>query len=58
MELRAAIRDLRYVEGLLDSVRQSANESDLPPEEEDLAISAGRMARQVGGLVEAIEARL
>ena len=57
-ELRAAIGDLRHVEGFLDSVRRSADESDLPPEEEDLAIFAGRLARQVGGLVESIEARL
>lgn len=57
-ELRAAIGDLRHVEGFLDSVRRSADDSDLPPEEEDLAIFAGRMARQVGALVESIEARL
>jgi hypothetical protein len=57
-ELRAAVADLRHLEGFLDSVRRSADDSDLPPEEEDLAIFAGRMARQVGGLVEAIEARL
>ncbi len=50
--------ELRYIEGFLDSVRRSADDSDLPPEEEDLAIFAGRLARQVGAIVEAIEVRL
>jgi hypothetical protein len=57
-ELRAAVADLRFIEGFLDAVRRSADESDLPPDEEDLTIFAGRMARQVGALVESIEVRL
>jgi hypothetical protein len=57
-ELRAAVADLRHIEGFLYSVRRSADEADLPPAEEDLAIFAGRMACQVADLAEAIEARL
>lgn len=58
VELRAAVAELRHIEGFLDSVRRSADDSDLPPEEEDLAIFAGRLARQVGALVESVEVRL
>ncbi len=56
-ELRAAVVDLRFVEGFLDSVRQSAEHAGLPPEEEDLAIFAGKAARLVGALVASIEGR-
>jgi hypothetical protein len=57
-ELRAAMADLRFIEGFLDSVRQSAEHAGLPPEEENLTIFAGRVGRQVGTLVASIEARL
>jgi hypothetical protein len=57
-ELRAAMAELRHIEGFLDSVRQSAEQAGLPREEENLAIFAGRVARAVGGLVASIEARL
>jgi hypothetical protein len=45
-ELRAAIGDLRHVEGLLDSIRRSADESDLAPEgpaKRSAACSASRI---------------
>ncbi len=57
-ELRAAMADLRFIEGFLDSVRESAEQAGLPPAEESLAIFAGRVGRQVGILVASIEGRL
>jgi hypothetical protein len=36
-------------------VRESAEQAGLPPEEENLAIFAGRVARQIGTLAASIE---
>jgi hypothetical protein len=54
-ELRAAMADLRHMEGLLASVGREAEESTLEPDDDALAHFAGRLAGQVGSLAEAIE---
>ncbi len=58
-ELRAAAADLRYTSGYLYNViRRSAEWCSLDKSDERLAHFAGKLARQVGTLVEKIERRL
>jgi hypothetical protein len=57
-ELRAVAADLRYTGGYCAMVGRSAEESALDPADDKLARFAGRLARQVGALVEVIEERL
>ena len=57
-ELRAAAADLRYLEGYLETLGHSGEWSVLSVTEEALAQFAGRMARRVGALAEAIEEEL
>ena len=58
-ELRAAAADLRYAGGyMLHIIRQSAEDSDLEPEDDRLARFAGRLGRKVLALAEKIEERL
>ena len=57
-ELRAVAADLRYTGGYCAMVGRSADESALDPPDDALARFAGRLARKVGALAEAIEERL
>src|SRR5579864_7416634 len=58
-ELRAAAADLRYTGGyLFHVIRRSAEWCSLDASDEKLARFAGKLARQVGALVEKIERRL
>jgi hypothetical protein len=57
-ELRAVAADLRYTGGYCAMVGRSADESALDPPDDALARFAGRLARKVGKLVEAIEEKL
>jgi hypothetical protein len=58
-ELRAAAADLRHTGGyLFNVIRRSADWCSLDADEEKLARFAGKLARQVGALVEKIERRL
>jgi hypothetical protein len=57
-ELRAAATDLRFLEGFLNYVNRSADESSLDARDEELARFGGRLARQVGTIAEAIEREL
>jgi hypothetical protein len=57
-ELRAAMADLRHLEGFLASVGREAEESTLEPDDDALAHFAGRLAGQVGALAASIEGRL
>jgi hypothetical protein len=53
--LRAALADLRHLEGYLAAVGRQAEESSLEPDDDALAHFAGRLAGQVGSLAAAIE---
>jgi hypothetical protein len=57
-ELRAAVADLRHLEGFLAMVGREAEESTLEPDDDALAHFAGRLAGQVGSLAAAIERTL
>ncbi len=57
-ELRAALAELRYLEGFFDMMRRSANQSSLAPSDDRLAYFAGRLGRKVGALAGSIEGRL
>src|ERR1700680_3162524 len=58
-ELRAAAADLLYTSGyLFNVIRRSADWCSLDADKEKLARFAGKLARQVGALVEKIERRL
>jgi hypothetical protein len=57
-EMRAAAVDLRFTEGFLRSVRQSAEDSALTPPDNRLAHFAAYMARKVGALAAVLEERL
>jgi len=58
-ELRAVAADLRYTGGyLLHVIRRSAVDCSLDEPDERLARFAGKIGRQVAGLVEKIERRL
>ena len=58
-ELRAVAADLRFTAGYLrNTIRQSAKDCDLDPEDDELARFAGKLADRVGELVLKIERRL
>jgi hypothetical protein len=57
-ELRAVAADLRYTGGYCAAIRRSAEECSLDADDEELAHFAGKLARQVGALVDKIERRL
>lgn len=57
-EMRAAAVDLRFTEGFLRSVRQSADDSALAPADNRLAHFAAYVARKVGALALVLEERL
>jgi len=57
-ELRAGALDLRTAQSYLLHVAQGRIASDLPPEDERLAILAGNLAAEVGTVAERIEATL
>jgi len=57
-ELRAAVADLRYLEGYLATVLRESEESSLPAADNALSVFAGKMARQVGAIAQAIEEEL
>ena len=57
-EMRAAAVDLRFTEGFLRSVRQSAEDSALALADERLAHFAAYIARKVGVLASVLEERL
>jgi len=58
-ELRAVAADLRYAAGYLrHTIRQSAEDCDLDPEDNRLARFAGKIGRRVHALAAAIEGRL
>jgi len=57
-QLRAVAADLRYLEGYLEMLGHWAEWSTVSVTEEALAHFAGRMARRVGALAEAVEEEL
>ncbi|HVT58952.1 MAG TPA: hypothetical protein VHR45_11170 [Thermoanaerobaculia bacterium] len=57
-EMRAAAAELRFLEGFLGMVGRSAEESDLQPADDALARFAGKLARRVCDVAEAIEHKL
>jgi hypothetical protein len=57
-EVRAALADLRYLEGYLALIGRSAEECSLDESDDALARFAGRLVGQVGAIVQAIEGRL
>jgi hypothetical protein len=57
-ELRAIAADLRYTGGYLAMVGRSAEECSLSVTDEALARFAGKLAGQVGALVESIDGEL
>jgi hypothetical protein len=57
-EMRAALAELRFIEGFFHSMRQAAEESCLDPQEARLARFAGKMAVQVRAIVAAVEREL
>ncbi len=57
-ELRAVAADLRYTGGYCAAIRRSAEECSLDADDEELARFAGKLAGQVGALVDKIERRL
>jgi hypothetical protein len=57
-EIRAAAAEMRFIEGFLRSVRQSADDSALPPADNRLAHFAAYVARKVGALAAVLEERL
>jgi hypothetical protein len=56
--LRAIAADLRYLEGYLDFIGRTLENSSVEPEEEALVRFAGRQAGKVGAVAAKIEARL
>jgi hypothetical protein len=57
-ELRAAAADLRHLQGFLATVARTVGESELPPDDAELAGLAARQAEAVAGLAEALEQAL
>jgi hypothetical protein len=57
-EMRAALADLRYLEGYLVMVGREAEESSLPAADNALAVFAGKLAGQLGAIAQAIEREL
>jgi hypothetical protein len=57
-ELRAALADLRHLEGFLASVGEEHVVSSLTAEEDALSLFAGEQASEVGRIANLIEARL
>jgi hypothetical protein len=56
--LRAIAADLRHLEGYLDEIGRTLENSSVEPEEEVLVHFAGRLAPKVGALVAKIEKRI
>jgi hypothetical protein len=56
--LRAIAADLRHLEGYLDEIGRTLENSSVEPEEEALVHFAGRLAPKVGALVAKIEKRI
>jgi len=56
--LRAVAADLRYLEGYLDFIGRTLENSSVEPEEEALVHFAGRLAPKVGALIAKIERKV
>ncbi len=57
-ELRAALADLRYLQGYLAMIDRESEESSLEADDNALAVSAGKLAGRVAAIVQAIEEEL
>jgi hypothetical protein len=57
-ELRAALADLRHLQGQLAAIGLEAEMASLPPDDEALARFAGQQAAVLGALGDVIEGRL
>jgi hypothetical protein len=57
-ELRAAAADLRHLQGFLAAVARSAEESELPSADAELAALAARQAEVVAGVAAVLEQAL
>jgi hypothetical protein len=57
-ELRAAVADLRHLQGFLGSVGREREVSSLDPEDAYLSMIAGKLARQIGQATDGIEREL
>ncbi len=58
MEMRAAVADLRHLQGFLASVGREREVSSLDPEDAYLSNTAARLARQIGHAADGIEREL
>ena len=56
--LRAAVADLRFLQGFLSFIGEERQSSDLPADDEDLCRTVARKARSLGRIADGIEARL
>jgi len=56
--LRAAVADLRFLQGFLSFVGEERQNTDLPADEEDLCRVVAGKARSLGRIADGIEARL
>jgi hypothetical protein len=56
--LRAAVADLRFLQGFLAFVGDERQNTDMPADEEDLCRTVARNARSLGKIADVIEARL
>jgi len=57
-ELRAAVADLRHLQGFLGAVGREKDVSSLSPEDAYLSLIAGKLSRQIGRAVDGIEREL
>jgi hypothetical protein len=56
--LRAAVADLRFLQGFLAFVGEERDDAGMPEGEEDLCRAVARNARSLGRIADVIEARL
>ena len=57
-ELRAALADLRSLQGFLATILRESEESSLDAAEQALSVFAGKQASRVGAIADEIEGRL